>query len=67
MQDQRNSGENAFFMGLVTRVMLLLLVPAISSLHDSARAAGHDNACAETSTLTQTACYKAAAETYNLA
>jgi hypothetical protein len=66
MKDQRNSGENALFMGLVTRVMLFLAT-TISSLHDSARAAGHDNACAETSTLTQTACYKAAAETYNLA
>jgi hypothetical protein len=69
MKDQRTSGANAFFMGLVTRVMLLLLATAISSLLDSARAAdhGHDNACAETSTLAQTACYKAAAEAYNLA
>ena len=67
MKDIRNSGGNAFCMGLVKMVMLVFLATAISSLNYPARAERKDDACSETSKFAKTACYKAAEEVYNLA
>ncbi len=67
MKSIRNSGGNAFCVGLVKMVMLVFLVTVISSLNFAARAAPNDDPCSETSKLAKKACYNAADEVYNLA
>jgi hypothetical protein len=53
--------------GCIRIVLAVLLVTAFSSLNFSARAAGNNDACSETSTLAQNACNSSAQEVYQLA
>jgi len=67
MKKQWDFRKHLMMGGCIRIVLAVFLVTAISSLNFDAKAAGNNDACAETSTFAQTACQNAANEVYQLA